>query len=89
MRGIPVWISWLKYVSFIYWGWNLLLKVRCGVQGRRAAGHVGRRLAGAHAQASVCPYLFLHAVKHSASNDAREDSALRRARGCSRSVACC
>lgn len=28
MRGIPVWISWLKYVSFIYWGWNLLLKVR-------------------------------------------------------------
>lgn len=28
VRGIPVWISWLKYVSFIYWGWNLLLKVR-------------------------------------------------------------
>eukprot|EP00198_Chlamydomonas_reinhardtii_P001397 XP_001690733.1 predicted protein [Chlamydomonas reinhardtii] len=26
VRGIPVWISWLKYVSFIYWGWNLLLK---------------------------------------------------------------
>ncbi|KXZ52591.1 hypothetical protein GPECTOR_9g636 [Gonium pectorale] len=27
VRGIPVWISWLKYASFIYWGWNLLLKV--------------------------------------------------------------
>ncbi|KAG2431027.1 hypothetical protein HYH02_013459 [Chlamydomonas schloesseri] len=27
VRGIPVWISWLKYVSFIYWGWNLLLKI--------------------------------------------------------------
>ena len=27
MRGIPVWISWLKYLSFIYWGWNLLLKI--------------------------------------------------------------
>ena len=27
VRGIPVWISWLKYLSFIYWGWNLLLKI--------------------------------------------------------------
>ncbi|KAG2425311.1 hypothetical protein HXX76_013891 [Chlamydomonas incerta] len=27
VRGIPVWIAWLKYVSFIYWGWNLLLKI--------------------------------------------------------------
>ncbi|EFJ41007.1 hypothetical protein VOLCADRAFT_68689, partial [Volvox carteri f. nagariensis] len=27
VRGIPVWIAWLKYVSYIYWGWNLLLKV--------------------------------------------------------------
>ncbi|MEW5318870.1 MAG: hypothetical protein WDW38_010054 [Sanguina aurantia] len=23
----PVWISWMRYVSFIYWGWNLLLKI--------------------------------------------------------------
>ena len=22
-----MWISWLKYLSFIYWGWNLLLKI--------------------------------------------------------------
>ncbi|GFR49801.1 hypothetical protein Agub_g11739, partial [Astrephomene gubernaculifera] len=27
VRGIPVWIAWLKYASFIYWGWNLLLKI--------------------------------------------------------------
>ncbi|GLC39402.1 hypothetical protein PLESTM_000892900 [Pleodorina starrii] len=27
VRGMPVWIAWLKFVSFIYWGWNLLLKI--------------------------------------------------------------
>ena len=27
MKAVPVWISWLKYVSIIYWGWNLLLKI--------------------------------------------------------------
>ncbi|GLI63140.1 hypothetical protein VaNZ11_006048 [Volvox africanus] len=27
VRGMPVWIAWLKYASFIYWGWNLLLKI--------------------------------------------------------------
>ena len=27
MKGIPVWVSWIKYVSIIYWGWNLLLKI--------------------------------------------------------------
>lgn len=24
---IPVWIAWAKYVSFLYYGYNLLLKV--------------------------------------------------------------
>lgn len=24
---IPVWIAWLKYLSFIYYGYNLLLKI--------------------------------------------------------------
>lgn len=33
VRGIPVWISWLKYVSFIYWGWNLLLKIEFRFRG--------------------------------------------------------
>jgi hypothetical protein len=23
--GIPVWISWLKYLSFVFYGFNLLL----------------------------------------------------------------
>jgi hypothetical protein len=27
VRGIPVWIAWVKYLSFIYWGFNLLIKV--------------------------------------------------------------
>ncbi|KAG1675510.1 hypothetical protein FOA52_001810 [Chlamydomonas sp. UWO 241] len=27
VRSMPVWIGWLKYCSFIYWGWNLLLKI--------------------------------------------------------------
>ncbi len=27
VKNIPVWIDWMKYVSYIYWGWNLLLKV--------------------------------------------------------------
>ena len=27
MKGIPVWVSWIKYVSIIYWSWNLLLKI--------------------------------------------------------------
>ncbi len=25
---IPVWIGWLKYLSFVYWGFNLLLKIQ-------------------------------------------------------------
>lgn len=25
VAGIPVWISWLKYISFVYYGFNLLL----------------------------------------------------------------
>ncbi|GIL50151.1 hypothetical protein Vafri_6284 [Volvox africanus] len=45
VRGMPVWIAWLKYVSFIYWGWNLLLKIEfrhrpydCGLVSGAAAG---------------------------------------------------
>ncbi|GIL87008.1 hypothetical protein Vretimale_14202 [Volvox reticuliferus] len=45
VRGMPVWIAWLKYVSFIYWGWNLLLKIEfrhrpydCGLVAGAAAG---------------------------------------------------
>lgn len=26
VRNIPVWISWIRYLSFIYWGNNLMLK---------------------------------------------------------------
>lgn len=28
VTDIPVWIAWVKYVSVIYWGWNLMLKVQ-------------------------------------------------------------
>lgn len=28
VADIPVWIAWLKYASFIYWGWNLQLKIQ-------------------------------------------------------------
>jgi hypothetical protein len=27
VRGIPVWIDWVKYISYVYWGFNLLLKI--------------------------------------------------------------
>ena len=27
VRQIPIWISWMKYLSFLFWAWNLLLKV--------------------------------------------------------------
>jgi hypothetical protein len=30
VRNIPVWISWMKYLSFIYWAWNLTLKIEFG-----------------------------------------------------------
>ena len=29
VQDIPDWIGWLKYVSFIYYGYNTLLKVNC------------------------------------------------------------
>jgi hypothetical protein len=28
VQSIPDWIGWLKYLSFIYYGYNTLLKVR-------------------------------------------------------------
>ncbi|WIA20339.1 hypothetical protein OEZ85_006170 [Tetradesmus obliquus] len=41
VRGIPAWISWIRYLSFVYWGFNLLLKIEfagatyysCGASG--------------------------------------------------------
>jgi hypothetical protein len=30
VRNIPVWINWIKYISFLYWGFNLLLKIQFG-----------------------------------------------------------
>ena len=30
VANIPAWIAWLKYVSFVYYGYNLLLKVGPG-----------------------------------------------------------
>lgn len=28
VRDVPVWIGWIKYVSFVYWGYNLLCKIQ-------------------------------------------------------------
>ncbi|KAK9829866.1 hypothetical protein WJX72_008345 [[Myrmecia] bisecta] len=30
VSAIPVWISWLKYLSFVYFGYNLLIKIEFG-----------------------------------------------------------
>ncbi|KAG2424300.1 hypothetical protein HYH02_015190 [Chlamydomonas schloesseri] len=30
VKQVPVWIGWIKYVSFVYWGYNLLLKIQFG-----------------------------------------------------------
>lgn len=27
VREVPGWIAWTKYLSFVYWGFNLLLKI--------------------------------------------------------------
>lgn len=27
-QGIPPWAAWLRYLSFVYWGFNLLLKIQ-------------------------------------------------------------
>lgn len=50
VRGMPVWIQWMKYCSFIYWGWNLLLKVEfvhrpysCALDAAGAAGGGAQR----------------------------------------------
>jgi len=28
VRNIPVWIGWIRYLSFLYWGYNLLIKTQ-------------------------------------------------------------
>lgn len=28
VRDVPVWIGWIKYLSFVYWGNNLLIKIQ-------------------------------------------------------------
>ncbi|KAG2437947.1 hypothetical protein HXX76_005562 [Chlamydomonas incerta] len=30
VKQVPAWIGWIKYISFVYWGYNLLLKVQFG-----------------------------------------------------------
>jgi hypothetical protein len=27
VRDVPAWISWIRYLSFVYWGNNLLMRV--------------------------------------------------------------
>jgi hypothetical protein len=46
VRAIPAWISWVKYLSFLYWGFNLCLRAQftgaqyydCGPDGGAAPG---------------------------------------------------
>lgn len=28
VRNIPVWISWIRYLSFLFWGYNLVIKTQ-------------------------------------------------------------
>lgn len=28
VRNVPVWIGWIKYISFVYWGNSLLTKIQ-------------------------------------------------------------
>ncbi len=28
VRNIPVWIGWIRYISFIYWGYNMAIKMQ-------------------------------------------------------------
>jgi hypothetical protein len=47
VRAIPDWISWVKYLSFLYWGFNVCLKAQfAGVQyydcGEGAGGSAAR-----------------------------------------------
>jgi hypothetical protein len=32
-----VWISWMKYISFVYYGYNLILKIVFGFRGYECA----------------------------------------------------
>jgi hypothetical protein len=27
-QGIPPWAAWIRYLSFVYWGFNLLIKIQ-------------------------------------------------------------
>lgn len=38
VRSIPEWIGWLKYLSFLYWGFNLLIKSQFRCASPAAAG---------------------------------------------------
>eukprot|EP00879_Flechtneria_rotunda_P023260 GHRR01024602.1.p1 GENE.GHRR01024602.1~~GHRR01024602.1.p1 ORF type:complete len:119 (-),score=25.26 GHRR01024602.1:822-1178(-) len=28
VRNIPVWIAWIRYLSFLFWGYNLVIKTQ-------------------------------------------------------------
>ncbi|KAF8055666.1 rca [Scenedesmus sp. PABB004] len=58
VRGIPAWIGWVRYTSFVYWGFNLLVKIEFSGATYYACG-AGGGLAGAggvaHTSESAAP----------------------------------
>lgn len=37
VRGVPVWIGWLRYLSFTYWGFNREWRSSAPLWGREAS----------------------------------------------------
>ena len=56
ISNIPVWISWLKYASFIFYSYNLLLKARLNLSS-------GQSTFSQRASVSCCNVLLFHAVR--------------------------
>lgn len=53
VRDVPVWIRWSKYLSFVYWGFNLLLKVEFAGRALADCGGGGGGTPGAAAAAPL------------------------------------
>lgn len=46
VRDVPTWMAWIRYISFVYWGYNLLLKIQFGGGGDGALQYYDCSTAG-------------------------------------------
>lgn len=53
VRDVPVWIRWVKYLSFVYWGFNVLLHVEMSGRTYVDCGERAAAAAAANGQAPV------------------------------------